>query len=83
MEQVLKEETVIDVEADDMQSLKVALEAHAPPLHVVTRESGFRVSGQTSAEELNRYCFDKGVTLGLLHARKRDLESRFLEITDD
>ena len=83
MQQVLKEDAVIDLEASDRSALESALKGHEPSLDVTVRDNGFRVSGTTTAEQLNRYCFEKGVALSYLHTRKRDLESRFLEITDD
>ena len=33
--------------------------------------------------ELNRYCFEKGITLKHLQLRKKSLESKFMELTDD
>jgi ABC-type multidrug transport system ATPase subunit len=33
--------------------------------------------------ELNRYCFEKGVTLTYLQLRKRSLESKFMELTEE
>jgi ABC-type multidrug transport system ATPase subunit len=33
--------------------------------------------------ELNRYCFEKGVVLTYLQLRKRSLESKFMELTDE
>lgn len=83
MEQVLQEEIVIDLQATDAGALKNALESFRPELHLIPQEHGFRVSGQATAEELNRYCFDQGVTLSLLRTSKRNLESRFLELTDE
>lgn len=83
MEQVLRAEMVIELEASDREALHQALLAHSPPLQITAHEAGFRVSGQVNAEDLNRYCFEKGLTLSLLHTNQRDLESRFLEITDD
>jgi ABC-2 type transport system ATP-binding protein len=84
MSEVLSDDTSIDVEAPDLAALETALRAYDPVLALVPREGGgFRVSGRVSAEELNRHCFARGVALSLLHTRKRDLESRFLEITDE
>lgn len=83
MEQVLKEEIVIEVEAADAAGLRQALESHQPALHVKPHEAGFRVSGEVTAEQLNRFCFEKDITLRLLRTNRRDLESRFLEITDE
>ena len=90
MEHVLREDTVIDVGADDFAALQEALQAYtqardmtAPAMHMTAQEGGFRVSGQVKAEQLNAHCFERGLTLNLLHTHKRDLESRFLEITDE
>ena len=35
------------------------------------------------AAELNRYCFEKGIVLNYLQLRKRSLESKFMELTDE
>jgi ABC-type multidrug transport system ATPase subunit len=35
------------------------------------------------AGDLNRYCFEKGVVLNYLQLRKRSLESKFMELTDE
>lgn len=83
MEHILHEEVVIDLEADDRESLEAALKSYSPALNVVAKDNGFRVSGKATAAELNRYCFEKELTLSLLHTNKRNLESRFLEITDE
>lgn len=83
MEQVLRADTVIELEAQDREALQAALRAYSPSLQIADHESGFRVSGPVQAEELNHYCFEKGLTLSLLRTNRRDLESRFLEITDE
>ncbi|MCA9776875.1 MAG: ATP-binding cassette domain-containing protein [Candidatus Eremiobacteraeota bacterium] len=83
MEQVLQEDTVIEVGAADFGALKSALEAFEPALHLIPEDGGFRVTGEVDAEGLNRHCFGKGVALSMLRTKKRDLESRFLEITDE
>ncbi len=83
MEHVLKEDIVIDLESSDIEGLQKALKAYPPTLHVKPQGAGFQVSGQTTAEALNRYCFEQGVTLSLLRTNKRNLESRFLELTDE
>jgi ABC-2 type transport system ATP-binding protein len=33
--------------------------------------------------ELNRVCFERGITLNHLQLRKRSLESKFMELTDE
>jgi len=83
MDQVLSQDAIIDVDSADRDTLKTALEAFQPALRVKVQESGFRVQGPVQAETINRYCFERGLTLSLLHTTKGSLESRFLEITDE
>lgn len=84
MEEVLKQEVVLEVAAADPAALQKVLESHSPPLRLTPQEGGrFRVSGPTTAQDLNAFCFGKGLTLSQLSSHQTDLESRFLEITDD
>jgi len=43
----------------------------------------FFEKGVMDTGELNRYCFEKGVTLTFLQLRKRSLESKFMELTEE
>ena len=40
-------------------------------------------NGSMAPGEVNRYCFEKGITLNHLQLRKRSLESKFMELTDE
>lgn len=83
MEQVLLNDRVIDVDCEDRSALKKALQAYEPKLQLVEHDPGFRLSGEIEPGELNRYCFEQGLTLSMLHVQSRNLEGRFLELTDD
>ncbi len=39
-------------------------------------------SGTANLEEINRYCFDKGIVLSHLQIKKSNFESKFLELTN-
>lgn len=39
-------------------------------------------TGSVNLEQLNRYCFEQGITLTLLNQRKRSLENKFLQLTN-
>jgi ABC-2 type transport system ATP-binding protein len=94
MAQLLKEETLIEVGSADLLALKTALESFLPALTLNAREAGFVVSkapiradysapsSEFTPEHLNRHCFEHGVNLNHLQRKKRNLESRFLELTD-
>ena len=86
MREVLHDETVIDVSAPDLEGLRKALEAFPQTLKITVNEVGLRLQcahTDFNAAAVNGYCHDKGVVLSLLHTKKRDLESRFLELTDE
>ena len=86
MREVLHDETIIVVGASDLDKLRKALESYPQTLRMTLQESGFRLQCQHTdftAESVNRHCQEKGVFLSLLHTKKRDLESRFLELTDE
>ena len=83
MAEVLREETVIEVGAGNFQGLEKALSSFPVTLQLIAQDGGFRIKGQTTAEAINRHCFAHDVALNLLHTHKLDLESRFLELTDD
>jgi ABC-2 type transport system ATP-binding protein len=84
MEQVLRDEAMIEVGAADLEGLRQALERFQPALKLTAREAGFIVRGspEVTPEKLNRFCFEHGLSLNHLMPKKRNLESRFLELTD-
>jgi len=43
----------------------------------------FYPSGKANLEEINRYCFDNGVVLTHLQLKKKSLETKFLELTNN
>jgi ABC-type multidrug transport system ATPase subunit len=43
----------------------------------------FFEKGVMDTGELNRYCFENGITLTYLQLRKRSLESKFMELTEE
>jgi ABC-2 type transport system ATP-binding protein len=43
----------------------------------------FFENGSMAPGEVNRFCFEKGITLNHLQLRKRSLESKFMELTDE
>jgi ABC-2 type transport system ATP-binding protein len=43
----------------------------------------FFENGSMDPAAVNRWCFEKGITLKHLQLRKRSLESKFMELTDE
>lgn len=75
--------TEIEVSADDVERLEAVLK-DLPGFVSMQRTDGILLleGGENlTTENINQYCFDKGVVLNHLNLRRKSLEKRFLEIT--
>lgn len=74
---------LVELSAADNVQLKNILQ-QMPGLETVTvAENGLEVVCPESitAEQVNKFCFDRGIVLGKLNVKRKSLETRFLEIT--
>lgn len=73
----------IELAAENLEMLKQTLESFSGISAIVPNDNNLIVScdATITPAELNRFCFEKGITLSQLHQRKMSLEKRFLEIT--
>lgn len=82
--EVMQAQDIVEVGAADLSALENSLRL-LPAIKKVTKTDGFlQVSGddlQPSA--INAHCAAHGITLGHLLLKKRSLESKFMELTDD
>ena len=76
-------ETVIEVEADDLTALRSVIEQINGLLEINVADHHLQVvfNNGITAKELNRFCFEKGIVLSRLNVKRRSLETTFLEIT--
>jgi len=77
-------EAFFELEADDNHALKNALEIH-PDVEKTISENGKIVvylKKDLNASALNRYLFEKNITLNHLVKKKNSLEEQFLELTN-
>ncbi|MGX5820830.1 ABC transporter ATP-binding protein [Chitinophaga lutea] len=84
VDQVLANEDMIEIGAGDLGALESVLQS-LPGLKSLRRHNGclqVTFSESHSAEQLNRYCFEKGVTVNYLAAKRKSLEARFMELTN-
>jgi ABC-2 type transport system ATP-binding protein len=80
---ILAKEEVFEVAAPEVDGLLSLLSAH-PGVKSVDRLGDtlqVLLSQPLRGEDLNRYCFEHGFTLSLLHAKKQSLELKFMELT--
>jgi ABC-2 type transport system ATP-binding protein len=86
VEDVLIDEDVVEIGAADMEKLKTILNNYpgktATTVNAQTMQLHFP-KGTASAEEVNRYCFNNGISLQYLSIKKKRLEERFFELTNN
>ncbi len=84
VDQVLANEDMIEIGAADLSRLEGVLSS-LPDVKSIRRHNGsFQViftEGRT-AEQLNRHCFEQGITLNYLAVKRKSLEARFIELTN-
>ena len=73
-----------EVQAEDNQALKLILLTH-PAVDSVAEENNkiyAYLKTPLAATELNKFLFDRNITLSYLVKRKNSLEEQFLELTN-
>ena len=74
----------LELQATDMNHLKELLQGH-PGIGKITLKEGYLTAildQPIDAEEINRYLFEKGLSLSFLRKRKESLEEQFLQLTN-
>jgi ABC-2 type transport system ATP-binding protein len=83
---VLMDEDIVEIGAADIQQLagmvqnisdKISINEEAGTLQLVLPK------GTANLEEINAFCFSRGITLSHLLMKKKRLEARFFELTND
>lgn len=76
-------ETVIEVTAEDLPLLQEAIAGLQHVKELLVKPGMLQLTGTAALtpQLVNRYCFEKGITLTYLALKKKSLETRFLEIT--
>ena len=86
VDEILITEDVVETGAADLQQLLTVLSQFPGALHTKLNEQRVEVSFAANTavlEMVNRFCFDKGITLNHLRLRKKSLESKFFELTQN
>lgn len=86
VDEVLSNEDIVEVSSADPEKLFSELQ-HFPG-HTHIKQEGkqvqmFFASGSANLEQVNRYCFEKGVVLSQLILKKKSLEAKFFELTNN
>lgn len=83
--EILASEDIVEISASDNASLKKVLTSF--PGYSSLKEQDHMIQlyfplGAADLEAVNRFCFNNGVVLNHLHAKKKSLEAKFFELTN-
>jgi ABC-2 type transport system ATP-binding protein len=86
VDEILMDDDVVEISAANMQQLaelmhklsdNIVIDEKAVTLHVILPK------GTANLENINRFCFDNGMVLSHLILKKKRLEARFFELTNN
>lgn len=85
VDEIMKNEDIVEVASSDLNQLKQLLTSIPGCTNVQIKDNAVQVNfpaGTANLEEVNRFCFERGVVLSKLQSKKLSLESKFLELTN-
>jgi len=84
--EVLQDEDVVEVSALDISALAKVLQTYNDKITINNVSNTVQLilpKGTAKLDEINRFCFDKGIVLNHLLLKKKRLEARFFELTNN
>lgn len=86
VDEVLAQEDIVEIAASNNDALLHTIELMGG-FSKVKKHTGclqlFYPVGTAQLESINKYCFEKGITLQQLQLKKKSLETKFFELTND
>lgn len=82
---VLAQEDLVELSSSDLSKLKEVAQNMPGHIDVTIAEQFVQISfekGEANLEEINRYCFERGVILTHLTMKRKRLEEKFFELTN-
>ena len=86
VDEVFGNEDIVEVSSHNAEQLHVLLSGFGGYTKINRDENKVQLffpMGTARLEDINRFCFEKGTILNLLVMKKKSLESKFLELTND
>ena len=86
VDEILVNEDIVEIGAADLDKLKTVIAQLEPATTI--HENGkliqlFYPAGSAKLDEINRHCFNGGVVLNHLQLKKKSLETKFFELTNN
>jgi ABC-2 type transport system ATP-binding protein len=86
VDEIFINEDVVEVAAANIHLLETELQ-HFPGLKTMNKDGNSITlifpQGTASLGQINQYCFNQGITLTQLNLKKKSLETKFLELTNN
>ena len=86
VEDVLMDEDLVEVSAGDLQALEIALQKFSSAISVNHQTNTLQLvlpKNSARLDEINSFCFSRGIVLNHLLLKKKRLEARFFELTNN
>lgn len=86
VDEILVQEDIVEVGATNLQRLQTTLQPFPGVVKVTAGEQHVEANfpaGAANLEAINQYCFDRGIILNHLRLRKKSLEAKFFELTQN
>jgi ABC-2 type transport system ATP-binding protein len=86
VDDVLMDEDLVELKATDIHALAAALKQFGSDIIINNAEGTVLLKlpkGNARPEEINSYCFSQGIVLSHLLLKKKRLEARFFELTNN
>lgn len=84
--EILSNEDVIEVSSDDINKLYQSLTNYPAATSVIKTDKSVQLNfsvGSAKPDEINSFCFSRGITLSLLNTKRKSLEAKFFELTNN
>lgn len=86
VDEVLVNEDIAEVSADNLSQLKKVIEQMHGFTHIKNTENAIQIffpTGTANLAALNQHCFNNGIVLSQLQLKKKSLETKFFELTNN
>ena len=86
VDEVLAQEDIVEIAASNNDALLNTIELMGGFSKVKKHDNCLQLFypiGTAQLESINKYCFEKGITLQQLQLKKKSLETKFFELTND
>lgn len=86
VEEIMMDEDMVELSAADLDKLVSVVKQLSEKITVDTKMNTVQLifpKGTAKLDEINRFCFDNGIVLSQLVLRKKKLEARFFELTNN